>query len=116
LLAITAPPKETLPIVVAYYPDWGASSLSPEEVDFGRLDWIDFGSGNHHLSYVPVSSLQKAFAVPDNTFTPQLSDSNSQQLLTRLVSHAHANNKFVKLSIGGWDGSKFVSSFALEQS
>lgn len=31
------------PIVAAYYPDWTASQLSPEMVDFNRLDWIDFG-------------------------------------------------------------------------
>jgi hypothetical protein len=32
------------PLVAAYYPDWVESSLSPEQIDWSKLDWIDFGA------------------------------------------------------------------------
>ncbi|EJD53756.1 glycoside hydrolase [Auricularia subglabra TFB-10046 SS5] len=80
------------PLVAAYYPDWGADVLKPEQVDFDRLDWIDF-----------------AFVIPNSAYGVDFSDSSSKDLLARLVAAAHAKNKFVKLSIGGWDGSKHFS-------
>jgi hypothetical protein len=78
------------PLVMAYYPDWVASTFPPEKIDFSRLDWIDF-----------------AFAIP----TPELGLSwdepaKSPQLLAKVVSLAHASGKKVKISIGGWSGSK----------
>lgn len=30
------------PIVAAYYPDW--VTMTPEEIDWAKVDWIDFGS------------------------------------------------------------------------
>lgn len=33
-------------VVAAYYADWASNQLSPEEVDFGRFNWIDFGQCN----------------------------------------------------------------------
>jgi chitinase len=75
---------------MAYYPDWASSSLPPENIDFGRFDWIDF-----------------AFALPDQSFALTWDDpSNAPALLQRLVTSAHGAGKFVKLSIGGWTGSQ----------
>ncbi|KAF8592399.1 glycoside hydrolase family 18 protein [Ramaria rubella] len=87
------------PIVAAYYPDWTASQLPPEMVDFTRLDWVDL-----------------AFAVPDPmTFTPKFSDADTGALLQRLVTAAHAKNKYAKLSIGGWTGSAHFSDAVNDQ-
>jgi hypothetical protein len=30
-------------VIAAYYADWAASQLAPEDVDFTRFNWIDFG-------------------------------------------------------------------------
>ncbi|KAI0347133.1 glycoside hydrolase [Trametopsis cervina] len=78
---------------MAYYPDWVASSFPPEKVDFTRFDWVDF-----------------AFAVPTQTFGLGWDgDADTPDLLRRLVSAAHQSGKYVKLSIGGWTGSKYFS-------
>ncbi|KAG9015421.1 hypothetical protein FRB94_000025 [Tulasnella sp. JGI-2019a] len=87
-----APPSIT-PIVAAYYADWTGDQLAPEAVDFDRFDWVDF-----------------AFAVPDSSFTLIFTEDDSETLLTRLVTAAHAKGKFVKLSVGGWTGSKHFST------
>jgi len=80
--------------MMAYYPDWAAPAFPPEKIDFGRFDWIDF-----------------AFAVPDQNYNLTWDgSSNAPNLLTRLVSAAHGSGKNVKLSIGGWSGSKYFSS------
>ena len=50
-----------------------------------------------------------AFAIPNSTYGLNFEQDNSAQLLQRLVDHAHANGKRVKLSIGGWGGSKYFS-------
>ena len=77
---------------MAYYPDWAADVLPPEKIDFSRLDWIDF-----------------AFAIPDQNFTLTWDDSvTAPDLLRRLVSSAHAEGKKVKVSVGGWTGSRLV--------
>lgn len=79
---------------MAYYPDWVASTFPPENIDFGRYDWVDF-----------------AFAVPTQNF--QLGwdgDDDTPDLLKRLAAAAHQAGKFVKLSVGGWTGSKYFSS------
>ncbi|PFH52829.1 glycoside hydrolase family 18 protein [Amanita thiersii Skay4041] len=79
---------------MAYYPDWAADTFPPEKIDFSFFDWIDF-----------------AFAIPDQTFNLTWDDpDNAPALLHRLVTTAHANCKKVKLSIGGWTGSKYFSS------
>ncbi|EMD40796.1 glycoside hydrolase family 18 protein [Gelatoporia subvermispora B] len=81
------------PLIMAYYPDWAADTYPPEKIDFGRLDWIDF-----------------AFAVPDGKFDMQWDGSDdAPELLTRLVTAAHASGTKVKLSVGGWTGSKYFS-------
>jgi chitinase len=77
------------PLVMAYYPDWAGSSFQPENIDFGRFDWIDF-----------------AFALPDQNFNITWDDPTAPLLLQRLVSSAHAKGKNAKLSIGGWTGSQ----------
>lgn len=78
------------PLVMTYYPDWVADSFPPEKIDFSRFDWIDF-----------------AFAVPDQNYGLGWDGSSSApDLLGRLVSLAHGKGKKVKLSIGGWTGSK----------
>ncbi|OBZ70066.1 Chitinase-3-like protein 2 [Grifola frondosa] len=78
---------------MAYYPDWAAPAFPPEKIDFGRFDWIDY-----------------AFAVPDENFNLTWDGSDdAPNLLARLVSAAHGKGKNVKLSVGGWTGSKFFS-------
>ncbi|KAI1795158.1 glycoside hydrolase [Ganoderma leucocontextum] len=82
------------PLVMAYYPDWVERDYPPENIDFSRFDWIDF-----------------AFAVPDQNMALNWDGSDdAPDLLTRLVSRAHASGKHVKLSVGGWTGSKYFSS------
>ncbi|KAI0939219.1 hypothetical protein AcV5_000700 [Taiwanofungus camphoratus] len=82
------------PQVMAYYPDWAASTFPPEKIDYARFDWIDF-----------------AFAVPDQNFNLAWDGSkDAPDLLSRLVAAAHQGGKKVKLSVGGWTGSKFFSS------
>lgn len=77
-------------LVMGYYPDWAGPSFPPEKIDFDRFDWIDF-----------------AFAVPDETFTLTWDNpEESPSILNRLVAAAHAKNSKIKLSIGGWSGSK----------
>jgi hypothetical protein len=81
-------------ILAAYYPDWAAPSLSPEQIRFANYHWIDF-----------------AFAVPDSAFQLSWDDPvASPALLLRLVAAAHAAGTRVKLSIGGWGGSRSVHS------
>ncbi|KZT62911.1 glycoside hydrolase family 18 protein [Calocera cornea HHB12733] len=80
-------------VVAAYYSDWAADIITPEQVDFDRFNWMDF-----------------AFAIPDENFNLQFTEDDSEDLLRRLVKAAHAKGKGVKLSIGGWTGSAFFSS------
>ncbi|KAI0796747.1 glycoside hydrolase superfamily [Abortiporus biennis] len=78
---------------MAYYPDWAADKFPPEKIDFSRVDWIDF-----------------AFAIPDENFNLSFDGSdNAPDLLNRLTTAAHNSGKKVKLSVGGWTGSKFFS-------
>lgn len=91
--------KPPAPMVMAYYPDWAASSFPPEQVDFKRFDWIDF-----------------AFALPGPApkFNLTWDDPDvAPGLLKRLVANAHSNRKKVKLSIGGWTGSQSVQIHVL---
>jgi chitinase len=98
------PEKESLPtntsstqasdrlnlLVMGYYPDWAGSLFPPEKIDFDRFDWIDF-----------------AFALPDETFNLTWDDpEESPSILSRLAVAAHGKNSKIKLSIGGWSGSK----------
>lgn len=77
-------------LVMGYYPDWVGPLFPPEKIDFDRFDWIDF-----------------AFAVPDETFNLTWDNpEESPSVLKRLVAAAHAKNSKIKLSIGGWSGSK----------
>ncbi|KAJ6628768.1 glycoside hydrolase [Mycena sp. CBHHK59/15] len=79
---------------MAYYPDWAGSSFPPETIDFTRFDWIDF-----------------AFALPTEDFTLTWDDpTGAPDLLRRLAKAAHADKKKVKLSVGGWAGSRYFSS------
>ncbi|TCD60185.1 hypothetical protein EIP91_010599 [Steccherinum ochraceum] len=86
----TAPAR---PLVMAYYPDWATADFPPEKIDFDRVDWIDF-----------------AFAVPDAQYNFNWDGADDGgALLGRLVSAAHAKGKKVKVSIGGWTGSRYFS-------
>ncbi|KAH9482401.1 Chitinase A1 [Psilocybe cubensis] len=78
---------------MAYYPDWVGSTFPPTRIDFKRVDWIDF-----------------AFAVPTEDFSLTWDDPTGPTLLEDLVSSAHSMGAKVKLSIGGWTGSKHFSS------
>ena len=77
------------PLMMGYYPDWTSATLPPEKVDFSRYDWVDY-----------------AFALPTQDFNVTWDDPNAPALLNRLVTAAHAQGSKVKLSIGGWTGSK----------
>lgn len=77
------------PLVMAYYPDWVGQDLPPEQIDFARYDWLDF-----------------AFAYPNSRFELAWDDDDAPSLLLRLVTAARGTNARVKLSIGGWTGSK----------
>ncbi|TFK92187.1 glycoside hydrolase family 18 protein [Polyporus arcularius HHB13444] len=78
---------------MAYYPDWVSDDYPPDKIDFGRFDWIDF-----------------AFAVPDENFSLSWDGSDdAPATLRRLVQLAHARGKHVKLSVGGWTGSRYFS-------
>lgn len=77
---------------MAYYPSWAEGDCSPETIDYGLYDWIDF-----------------AFAIPDERFDLTWDDA-APDLLARLVNFAHGNGTKVKLSIGGWDGSRWFSA------
>jgi len=77
---------------MGYYPAWGANILAPENINFSRIDWIDF-----------------AFALPNETFGLDWDGSdNARAILTRLTDVAHQHGKKVKLSVGGWGGSRYV--------
>ncbi|KAH9966089.1 glycoside hydrolase family 18 protein [Russula dissimulans] len=78
---------------MAYYPAWVAEKLPPEGINLSRFDWIDF-----------------AFATPNVTYGLDWDGSDTAlAVLTRLVTVAHDQGKKVKLSIGGWSGSKWFS-------
>ncbi|KAJ6515764.1 glycoside hydrolase [Mycena sanguinolenta] len=79
---------------MAYYPDWAGPDSPPEKIDFTRFDWIDF-----------------AFALPTEAFDLTWDNPDAApRLLERLVTAAHSKGKKVKLSVGGWTGSKYFSS------
>ncbi|WVW86237.1 hypothetical protein I302_108279 [Kwoniella bestiolae CBS 10118] len=80
-------------IMAAYYPDWAATHLPPESVDWNRFDVVDF-----------------AFALPTSDNNIEFTQDDSVDLLNRLVTAAHTNGKRVKLSIGGWTGSQYFST------
>jgi hypothetical protein len=80
------------PLIMAYYPSWISAVFPPERIDFSRFDWIDF-----------------AFAIPNNSSALDWDGSDQvPALLSNLVDVAHREGTNVKLSIGGWDGSKYV--------
>ncbi|KAF8605404.1 glycoside hydrolase [Ceratobasidium sp. AG-I] len=78
--------------MATYFPDWTGDEFPPEKVDFNRFKWVDF-----------------AFAVPDENRQLKFESDNSEDLLKRLVSAAHSHGSKVKLSVGGWTGSRCFS-------
>ncbi|KAG6830825.1 hypothetical protein H0H92_014477 [Tricholoma furcatifolium] len=85
-----SPPQR---LVMAYFPDWVADSFRPEDIPYRRFDWIDF-----------------AFSVPTEDKNLGWDDDSAPDKLHRLVSGAHACGTKVKLSLGGWTGSRYFSS------
>jgi hypothetical protein len=70
-------------LVAAYYPDWAGPTFPPEKI---------------------------AFALPDEHFDLTWDDPvGAPALLRRLVAAARSAGTKVKLSVGGWTGSKLVS-------
>ena len=43
------------PMVAAYYPDWVSWQLSPEQINWSKFDWVDFGE--HLSSLIPDAKL-----------------------------------------------------------
>ncbi|EIW71982.1 hypothetical protein TREMEDRAFT_66653 [Tremella mesenterica DSM 1558] len=82
-----------------YYPDWSGGYLAPESIDWSKFDVVDF-----------------AFALPTSSFGLEFTQDDSSDLLSRLVTGAHANGKRVKLSIGGWTGSTYFSTICASAS
>lgn len=81
------------PLIMGYYPVWSADAFPPENIDFSCVDWIDF-----------------AFAMPNEAFGLDWDGSDKAPgILMRLVDVAHQHGKKVKLSVGGWGGSRFFS-------
>jgi hypothetical protein len=89
------PPSTTgtylTPLIMGYYPVWRADVLPPENIDFSHVDWIDF-----------------AFAMPNEAAGLDWDGSEAPGILMRLVDVAHQHGKKVKLSVGGWGGSRYV--------
>ena len=83
--------------MAGYYPDWSAWTLPPESVDWSKFDVVDF-----------------AFALPTADGRLEFTQSDSSDLLMRLAAGAHKNGKRVKLSIGGWTGSKYFSTLVAD--
>lgn len=79
-------------IVAGYYPDWSVWTFPPSQLDFNRLDVVDF-----------------AFAIVNAQYGLEFTQYNSEDTLNWLVSVAHAKGKKVRLSIGGWTGSVYFS-------
>ncbi|OAX44534.1 glycoside hydrolase [Rhizopogon vinicolor AM-OR11-026] len=74
---------------MTYYVDWAPRA----NIDFSQFDYIDF-----------------AFALPDEHFALEWDVPNAAELLRQLVTDAHASGRTkVKLSIGGWTGSRYFS-------
>jgi hypothetical protein len=85
--------NSSVPLVMAYYPAWVADTFPPERIDFSSFDWIDF-----------------AFAVPNANCSLDWDGSErAPDILMRLVDVAHQWGTKVKLSVGGWTGSKYVT-------
>lgn len=78
--------------MAGYFPDWSSWTLPPESVDWNKFDVVDY-----------------AFAIPTWDGRLEFTQWESSDLLNRLVAGAHRNGKRVKLSIGGWTGSKYFS-------
>jgi len=84
--ALQAANSDIRPLVMTYYVDWAPRS----NIDFSQFDYIDF-----------------AFALPDERFALTWDVPNAAQLLRDLVTDAHTSGSTkVKLSIGGWTGSR----------
>lgn len=82
-------PRQTQ-MVMGYYPDWVGDSYPPEKIDFDQYDWVDF-----------------AFAEPGSDQGLYWDDDKrSPELLKRLTTAAHEKGSKVKLSVGGWAGSR----------
>lgn len=79
-------------VMAGYWPDWTASALPPEKIDFSKFDIINY-----------------AFALPTQDQNLNFPVDNSGGLLKRLVSAAHAADSKVVLAIGGWGGSTYFS-------
>lgn len=75
---------------MTYYADWAP----PKSIDYSLFDTIIF-----------------AFALPDQNYQLTWDTDQAPALLANLVPAAHATSTKVMLSIGGWTGSKRVSSF-----
>ncbi|KAH7931317.1 glycoside hydrolase family 18 protein [Leucogyrophana mollusca] len=75
---------------MAYFADWAPR----EDIDFSRFDWIDY-----------------AFDVVSQDSSLNWDDAmNGSKQLQKLVADAHGGGTKVKLSIGGWTGSKDFST------
>ncbi|KJA24938.1 glycoside hydrolase family 18 protein [Hypholoma sublateritium FD-334 SS-4] len=80
-------------IAGAYYPDWAATAVPPESIDFTKFDLLFF-----------------AFATPTSTSGIAFG-TNSVAMLKRLVAAAKASGSGTRiiLSLGGWGGCTYFS-------
>ncbi|KAH0839900.1 glycoside hydrolase family 18 protein [Lanmaoa asiatica] len=74
---------------MTYYADWAP----PKSIDYSLFDTVIF-----------------AFALPDQDFQLSWDTDQAPTLLANIVPAAHAASTKVMLSIGGWTGSRLVSS------
>ncbi|KAK7470512.1 hypothetical protein VKT23_001938 [Stygiomarasmius scandens] len=82
------------PTCMAYYADWTSQAVPPKDIPYSLLDWIDF-----------------AFAIPDPQGNLTI---DAPALLGEVVERGHKNGTKVKLSIGGWTGSRYFSSLVAD--
>lgn len=78
-------------IMGGYWPNWVSSELPPESIDWTKYDIMCY-----------------AFAVPGSDASLTI-ESWDASLLKRMVTSAHAKNKKVLLSLGGWGQSSGFS-------
>lgn len=69
------------------------------------VDWAP----RDHMNFALFDSIDFAFALPDSEFKLTFDSPNAPTMLQKLVTDAHAASTLVKLSIGGWTGSQWVT-------
>ncbi|RKP39621.1 glycoside hydrolase superfamily [Dimargaris cristalligena] len=89
VVSTTADGSETNRAIVGYYPDWVTRFMQPEQIPYEKLT---------HINY--------AFALLTQNYEIKF---DTEWLMPRVVSQAHAKGTKVLISVGGWTGSRFFT-------